>query len=50
LPIRLSRTPGGNRSAAPCLGQHTQAILRDLAGLSAAEIAALGDAISAVPK
>ena len=52
LPIRLARTPGGNRSAAPCLGQHTHAILRDLAGLSAAEIAALDAAgvTSAVPK
>ena len=41
LPMALSRTPGSNRFAAPCLGQHTHAILRDIAGLSAAEIAAL---------
>ncbi len=41
LPMALSRTPGSNRSAAPCLGQNTHAILRDLAGLSDAEIAAL---------
>jgi len=41
LPMALSRTPGSNRFASPCLGQHTQAILRDIAGLSAAEIAAL---------
>ena len=41
LPMSLSRTPGSNRFAAPCLGQHTNAILRDLAGLTDAEIAAL---------
>lgn len=41
LPMALARTPGANRSAAPCLGQHTHAILRDLAGLTEAEIAAL---------
>jgi crotonobetainyl-CoA:carnitine CoA-transferase CaiB-like acyl-CoA transferase len=48
----LSRTPGSNRSAAPCLGQHTNAILRDLAKLSKAAIAALdaADATSAEPK
>lgn len=52
LPMALSRTPGSNRFAAPCLGQHTQAILRDLAGLDAAAIAALdaAGATSAVPK
>ena len=52
LPIRLARTPGGNRSAAPCLGAHTRAILRDLAGLTEAEIAAMEAAgvTAAVPK
>ena len=51
LPMTLSRTPGSNRFAAPCLGQHTNAILRDLAGLTGAEIAALdaAGAIAAVP-
>ena len=51
LPMTLSRTPGSNRFAAPCLGQHTHAILRDLAGLTEAEIAALdaAGATAAVP-
>lgn len=51
LPMALSRTPGSDRFAAPCLGQHSHAILRDLAGLSADEIAALDAAgvIAAVP-
>jgi len=51
LPMALSRTPGRNRSAAPCLGEHTNAILRDLAGLSADQIAALdaSGATSATP-
>jgi crotonobetainyl-CoA:carnitine CoA-transferase CaiB-like acyl-CoA transferase len=51
LPMALSRTPGRNRSAAPCLGQHTHAILRDLAGLSDQQIAALdaAGATSATP-
>ncbi len=44
LPMALARTPGANRTAAPCLGQHTHAILRDLAGLTEAEIAALDEA------
>ncbi|MBI1886721.1 MAG: CoA transferase [Chloroflexi bacterium] len=35
---RLSATPGAIRSPAPCLGQHTEQILRDIAGLSKAEI------------
>jgi crotonobetainyl-CoA:carnitine CoA-transferase CaiB-like acyl-CoA transferase len=41
LPMALSRTPGSNRFAAPCLGQHTHAILRDIAGLDETTIAAL---------
>jgi crotonobetainyl-CoA:carnitine CoA-transferase CaiB-like acyl-CoA transferase len=51
LPMALSRTPGRNRTAAPCLGQHTHAILRDLAGLSDQQIAALdaAGATSATP-
>jgi crotonobetainyl-CoA:carnitine CoA-transferase CaiB-like acyl-CoA transferase len=51
LPMALSRTPGSNRFAAPCLGQHTHAILRGLAGLDEAAIAALdaAGATSATP-
>ena len=40
LPIKFSETPGGVRSAAPVLGQHTRAILMSL-GYSPAEIKAL---------
>lgn len=40
VPIRLSRTPGADLRAAPCLGQDTEAILREL-GLRSDEIAAL---------
>ena len=51
LPFHLSRTPGGQHRAAPCLGQDTRAILRDIAGLSEAEIEAMRQAgtISAEP-
>jgi formyl-CoA transferase len=38
---KLSRTPGAIRSVGPELGEHTDAVLRELAGLDAAEIAAL---------
>ena len=41
VPIKLSETPGGVRSAPPTLGQHTEAILRDDVGLDADSIAAL---------
>jgi len=41
VPVRLSATPGSVRTPAPLLGQHTDEVLRDLLGLSAAEIAAL---------
>jgi crotonobetainyl-CoA:carnitine CoA-transferase CaiB-like acyl-CoA transferase len=44
LPFHFSLTPGGQRSAAPCLGQHTTRILSDIAGLSDAEIAELARA------
>jgi crotonobetainyl-CoA:carnitine CoA-transferase CaiB-like acyl-CoA transferase len=37
LPIKFSETPGGVRSAAPVLGQHTQEVLREH-GFSNAEI------------
>jgi len=30
VPIKLSETPGSVRSAPPTLGQHTDAILREL--------------------
>ena len=41
--FRLSRTPGGPRFAAPCLGQHTEHVCRELLGMSAEEFAALRD-------
>ncbi len=39
-PLKLGRTPGGIRSPAPALGEHTDAVLRE-AGVEAAEIARL---------
>jgi crotonobetainyl-CoA:carnitine CoA-transferase CaiB-like acyl-CoA transferase len=39
--VRMSETPGGVRSVAPLLGQHTDEVLRDQLGLGAAEIDAL---------
>ncbi len=38
VPIKLSDTPGGIRTAPPALGQHTEPILRADCGLSPAEI------------
>jgi crotonobetainyl-CoA:carnitine CoA-transferase CaiB-like acyl-CoA transferase len=43
VPVKLSDTPGSVRSAPPALGQHTDKILRQDCGLSAAEIQALRD-------
>lgn len=40
VPVKLRATPGGVDAAPPLLGQHTQAILRDL-GFDAEEIAAM---------
>lgn len=40
----MSETPAIQRSAAPCLGQHTNHVLRDLLGLSEAEITSYQDA------
>jgi benzylsuccinate CoA-transferase BbsF subunit len=40
-PFRLSATPGGLRSAAPLLGEHTAEVLNELLGLPEDEIAAL---------
>jgi len=37
-PVRLSATPGSVRTPAPLLGEHTDAVLRDLLGLQTAEI------------
>jgi formyl-CoA transferase len=42
-PVKMSLTPPTLASAAPALGQHTDAILREL-GLADGEIAALRDA------
>jgi crotonobetainyl-CoA:carnitine CoA-transferase CaiB-like acyl-CoA transferase len=39
-PIKLSRTPGGTRSAPPCFNEHGEAVLRP-GGFSDAEIAIL---------
>jgi formyl-CoA transferase len=41
---KFSRTPGAIRSVGPALGEHTDRVLRDLAGYDDAEIAALRDA------
>ena len=41
VPIKLSDTPGAVRSAPPALGQHTDQILKEDAGLSANEIDSL---------
>ena len=41
VPIKLSDTPGSVRSAPPALGQHTETILLQDCGLSAAQIEAL---------
>ena len=51
LPFKLSRTPGGQYRAAPCLGEHTEVILRDILRLSESDIAALEQSgtISNVP-
>ena len=38
LPFRLSLTPGRQTRASPCLGADTRKVLRELAGLSAAEV------------
>jgi len=50
-PVRLSKTPGAMRTPAPLLGQHTREVLRDVLGMNADEIAALGAAgvIGAAP-
>ena len=40
-PVRLSETPGSVRTPSPMLGEHTVEVLRDLLGMSAAEVDAL---------
>lgn len=51
LPFHLDRSPGSQRTPAPCLGQHTRQVLEEMLGLSAEEIARMDAAgtISAVP-
>jgi crotonobetainyl-CoA:carnitine CoA-transferase CaiB-like acyl-CoA transferase len=43
IPVKLRGTPGVPGNAPPKLGEHTDAVLRDLLGLDAAEIQALRD-------
>ena len=42
-PIKLSKTPARIRMPAPCLGEHNEYILSELAGLSTDEIRELED-------
>ncbi|MBI2906607.1 MAG: CoA transferase [Chloroflexi bacterium] len=41
--IKLSRTPGGIRKAAPCLGEDNEYVLGELVGMSAEDVAELAD-------
>ncbi|CAP41557.1 unnamed protein product [Bordetella petrii] len=41
VPVRLSKTPGAIRTAAPLLGEHNDEVLRHMLGLSDDQIAAL---------
>jgi formyl-CoA transferase len=41
VPVKLSETPGGVKTAPPTLGQHTDAVLERDLGVDAAAIAAL---------
>ncbi|MFI5400269.1 MAG: formyl-CoA transferase, partial [SAR324 cluster bacterium] len=41
VPWRLSARPNEPRSRSPLLGEHTEATLRDLLGLSTSELKAL---------
>jgi crotonobetainyl-CoA:carnitine CoA-transferase CaiB-like acyl-CoA transferase len=44
VPVKLSDTPGSVRQPAPLLGQHTDEVLRQYLGMSAADIASLRQA------
>ena len=41
LPVKLSATPGGVRTAPPRLGEHTRSVLQDDLGMRDEEINAL---------
>jgi len=41
MPIRMSDSPPDYRRAPPMLGEHTDEVLREVAGLDAADIGAL---------
>jgi len=41
IPIKMSETPGAVECPAPLLGQHTEEILKEVLGLTAAEVAEL---------
>lgn len=41
LPLKLSETPGGVRSAAPLWGEHTEAVLKELLGYDDVRVAEL---------
>jgi crotonobetainyl-CoA:carnitine CoA-transferase CaiB-like acyl-CoA transferase len=43
-PVRMSGTPGGVRTPAPLLGEHTAAVLRDRLGMDEKELKRLRDA------
>jgi crotonobetainyl-CoA:carnitine CoA-transferase CaiB-like acyl-CoA transferase len=43
VPVKLSDTPGGVRSAPPVLGQHTRSVLSGDLGLTDAEVTALAE-------
>jgi crotonobetainyl-CoA:carnitine CoA-transferase CaiB-like acyl-CoA transferase len=49
-PVRLSETPGAVRTPAPMLGEHTDAVLRELLGLDDRAITALREAGAIGPK
>jgi CoA:oxalate CoA-transferase len=48
-PVRLSDTPGGVRAPAPLLGEHTEAVLREMLGLDAAAVERLRR-LGAIPR